>query len=53
MARDMMKRPTMKVISEEKELNMISELMDGRLSKPTTKQALDKILTSVLSMNTH
>ncbi|ARC92527.1 hypothetical protein B6A42_11200 [Vibrio coralliilyticus] len=37
----------------EKELNMISELMDGRLSKPTTKQALDKILTSVLSMNTH
>ncbi|NOH63043.1 response regulator [Vibrio sp. RE88] len=34
--------------SGENELRKISELMDGRLSKPTSKQALDQILTSAL-----
>ncbi|ANW25419.1 hybrid sensor histidine kinase/response regulator [Vibrio coralliilyticus] len=34
--------------SGEKELRRISELMDGRLSKPTSKQALNQILTSAL-----
>ncbi|WP_419800182.1 response regulator [Vibrio coralliilyticus] len=34
--------------SGEKELKRISELMDGRLSKPTSKQALNQILISAL-----
>ncbi|NOH63044.1 hybrid sensor histidine kinase/response regulator [Vibrio sp. RE88] len=50
--------PTIPIIalsgeSGERELSMISELMDGRLSKPTSKQALDQILTSALPMNAH
>jgi two-component system autoinducer 1 sensor kinase/phosphatase LuxN len=34
--------------SGEKELRRISKLMDGRLSKPTSKQALNQILISAL-----
>ncbi|EGA65597.1 response regulator [Vibrio brasiliensis] len=34
--------------SGEKDLLRMSELMDGRLSKPTTKEALDTILKSTL-----
>ena len=50
--------PTIPIIalsgeSGERELSMISELMDGRLSKPTTKQALAQMLTSALPMNVH
>lgn len=39
--------------SGEKDLLRMSELMDGRLSKPTTKDALDKILQSTLGQVTH
>ena len=50
--------PTIPIIalsgeSGERDLSMISELMDGRLSKPTTKQALAQMLTSALPMNVH
>ncbi|KFI10482.1 response regulator [Vibrio coralliilyticus] len=50
--------PTIPIIalsgeSGERELNLISELMDGRLSKPTTKQALNQMLTSSLPVTTH
>ncbi|NOH81598.1 response regulator [Vibrio sp. RE86] len=34
--------------SGEKEIERMSELMNGRLSKPTTKEALSKILNSAL-----
>lgn len=39
--------------SGEKELERMGELMDGRLSKPTTKEALSKILNSTLSEPSH
>lgn len=50
--------PTIPIIalsgeSGERELTMISELMDGRLSKPTTKEALDQMLKSALPMSIH
>jgi len=50
--------PTIPIIalsgeSGERELNLISELMDGRLSKPTTKEALDQMLKSALSVGVH
>ncbi|KJY93348.1 histidine kinase [Vibrio neptunius] len=39
--------------SGEKELKRISEVMDGRLSKPTSKQALGQMLASALSACVH
>ncbi|USD33517.1 hybrid sensor histidine kinase/response regulator [Vibrio coralliilyticus] len=35
--------------SGDKELKKINELMDGHLSKPTSKQALDEVLTTALA----
>ncbi|MGY5537611.1 response regulator [Vibrio brasiliensis] len=39
--------------SGEKDVQRMSELMDGRLSKPTTKDALDTILKSTLGQEIH
>lgn len=50
--------PTIPIIalsgeSGEKDLQRISELMDGRLSKPTTKEALNTIIESTLKEPAH
>ena len=39
--------------SGERDVQRMSELMDGRLSKPTTKDALDTILKSTLGQKIH
>lgn len=49
--------PTIPIIalsgeSAAKDIQRMSELMDGRLSKPTTKQALNSILESIFTLET-